>query len=312
MPEIGEKVTIGTLRALVKPECQIVFVDWQAKLNAAVASFPGFISLEILSSHEKKNEWMIVQRFNNEASLAGWRKSTHYKELIEDLQKLVVPFGITEEQAGASSIQTGITEVFVTEVNPDKVKAYRDWIAKIHQAEAKFPGFRGTYVQSPEVGQGKNWITLLQFDTPENLDHWLNSPERQQVIKESESLIESLERHRVISPYAGWFASIAKVGQIPAAWKQGMIVLLVLFPIVMLEMKYLNPLLKGLNSSLGTFIGNTLSVALVTWPLVPYAIKGLRWWLTPEGPNKTLATILGTLFVIGLYLIEIAVFWNLM
>ncbi|MBN9376886.1 MAG: hypothetical protein J0H93_00770 [Chlamydiales bacterium] len=51
-------------------------------------------------------------------------------------------------------------------------------MAKIHEAEARFPGFKGVYVKPPRETQGKTWITLLQFDTPENLDLWLHSAER--------------------------------------------------------------------------------------------------------------------------------------
>ena len=83
-------------------------------------------------------------------------------------------------------------------------------------------------VQSPQKGHGRNWITLLQFDFAEKLNDWLASPERQEVLKEGESLVESMESHRVISPYAGWFSSVYKKdGEIPL-WKQTMVVLLAL------------------------------------------------------------------------------------
>ncbi len=185
-------------------------------------------------------------------------------------------------------------------------KDYRAWIAKIHHVEAKFPGFRGVYVQSPK-GRGKHWITLLQFDSMQNLEGWLQSPERKQVLQESAPLISSLEAHRVFSPYAGWFASIAKVGELPPVWKQTMLVLLVLFPIVVFELKYLSPLLSGLNSSVSTFISNALSVTLISFPMMPIAILFLGWWLST---NSLKTTIRGTLLLGLLYLAEIALFWN--
>ena len=40
-----------------------------------------------------------------------------------------------------------------------------------------------------------------------------------------------------------------------------MIVLLVLYPVVMLEHLYLNPLLQSLGMAVAIFIGNVLSVA---------------------------------------------------
>ena len=199
-----------------------------------------------------------------------------------------------------------VTEVIVTEVTPGKEEEFRMWSAKIHQAEAKFPGFRGVYIQSPKRG-GKFWITLLQFDTLENLDRWLQSSERKQVLQESSPLVSSLETHRVISSSTGWLASIAKTGELPPVWKQTMLVLLVLFPIVVFELKYLSPLTASLNPSLGTFIGNAISVTLISFPMMPIALYFLGWWLSPHSLKTS---IVGSILLGLLYLAEIALFWN--
>lgn len=300
--------TIATLRVHVLPQSKNIYLSWQAKLNTHIATFKGFISLETSVSNERLNEWVVVQRFHSAEDLLTWHQSDIYQVLMQELKT----FGddVREVSTDSSSFQSGVTEVFVTAVTPDKEKDYREWMAKMHQVEATFPGFRGTYVQSPSLTKGGNWITLLHFDTPQNLDNWLSSKEREEVLKESEPLIASLENHRVISPYAGWFDSFSKSGEASAAWKQAMIVLLVLFPIVMLEFKFLNPWLTSLNVSFATFIGNTLSVALVTWPMVPLAIWLLGWWL--ENTKRIWITILGTCVVLLLYAIEVRLFWNLL
>lgn len=310
MPEFAQKPNIHTLQVTVSPEAKDAFIDWQAKLNAVIAAFPGFISLEILSQPDAANTWCIVQRFNDAEKASAWHSSQACADLLTEIRNLSVNHEINEKISTDSSIQTGVTEVIVVQINPDKENAYREWMAKMHLEEAKFPGFRGVYVQSPNHVHGKNWITLLQFDSTENLDRWLASPERQEVMKESQSLITSVESHRIISPYAGWFSSIAKIGELPPLWKQTMLVLLVLFPIVMLELKYLSPWTSHLNLSLGMFIGNAISVSLVSWPMMPIAIWLLGWWLVPQGENKLKKNILGTLIVLGLYLLEILLLWK--
>lgn len=289
------------------------FANWQAKFHEAIVTSPGFISLEILSPAGSDScDWGIVERFADAETLEAWHHSDKRNSLFEELQSFVdnqkadaiseVPFKINNPQGG-------VTEVFVTEVLPEKEDVYRQWISKMHQVEANFPGFRGVYVQSPSRGSGKNWITLLQFDTPENLDRWLTSEERQKVLKESESMISALDSHRMISPFAGWFSSISKGVKAPPAWKQAMIVLLVLFPIVMLEMKFLSPFTAGLNPSLAMFISNVISVALIAWPTVPWVIKLLDWWLMPSAQSYWRDNVLGTLLVLFLYVIEISIFW---
>lgn len=306
MPQFIEKPSFITLHLKEQTQHHNEFVLWQSKLNAAIAAFPGFVSLEFLASNQ--DTWTIVQRFKSPSDTASWRSSKTYSQLIKEVKTFVVEFN--EDLSQEKLLHSGVTEVFITQVAAEKEKQFQKWMAKIHEAEAKFPGFRGLYVQSPNHSGGSHWITFLQFDTPENLDLWLDSEQRQNILKESTPLISALESHRVISPYAGWFASIAKVGEIPAAWKQSMVVLLVLFPIVMLEMWFLNPWLKGLNLSLATFIGNFLSVGLLAWPCMPLAIRALKWWLLPKPQDRWKITLIGFLLILCLYALEVIIFWS--
>lgn len=307
MPVYIEKPILVTTQVDVKPENKAAFVDWEAKFNTCVTSAPGFVSLEFSSLPSEKDSWLIVQRFANEHTAQQWQGSKQYAAIFGELKAIINEEGVKQMPANGSGGIGNVTEVLVTEVHPDKEAAYRAWSAKIHQVEAKFPGFRGVYIQAPTSAQGKHWITLLQFDTMENLDRWLQSPERKEVLKESASLICSLESHRVISPYAGWFASIAKRGELPPVWKQTMVVLLVLFPIVVIELKYLSPLLGSLNPALKTFISNAISVTLISFPMMPIAIRGLNWWLIGHEPK---VGVVGTLLVLLLYAAEIYLLWN--
>jgi uncharacterized protein len=304
MPLFIEKPAIITLKVEIKSDDKNEFVDWQADVNTKISNARGFVSLEFSSPFEEQKSWLIVQCFTDPETSSAWRNSNVYKDLIEKLKALAINQEVKEVESNESS-EKGITEVIVTEVSPGKEEDFRAWSAKIHQVEAKFPGFRGVYVQSPKGG--KHWITLLQFDTMENLDRWLQSPERKNVLQESKPFISSLESHRVVSPYAGWFASIVRTGELPPVWKQTMLVLLVLFPIVVFEIKFFSPLTAGLNPSLGTFIGNALSVTLISFPMMPIAIWFLGWWLSKHSLKTT---IVGTMLIGLLYLIEIALFWN--
>jgi antibiotic biosynthesis monooxygenase (ABM) superfamily enzyme len=307
----SERQVILTVRVLDGSMTE--FIEWQTKFNTSISAFPGFISLEILSSaKDLESIWTMTQRFSNSGNLLKWQESKEHQSLMQELENLLGSNAIQEIRSNIANIHQGVTEVFVTAVNPNKEQAFRQWIGKIHQVEARFPGFRGMYIQAPTQEQGRNWLTFLHFDTSDNLDRWLCSAERQEVLMELKPLISSLESHRVISPYAGWFASIEQGGIIPNVWKQTMVVLLVLFPIVMLELKFLPLLIGNAHPAVATFIGNAISVTLIAWPMMPIAIRFLNWWLSPEEGNKQKTNRLGLLVVISLYLLEIAIFWNLL
>lgn len=168
----------------------------------------------------------------------------------------------------------------------------------------------GTLVQAPPSDAQPVWTTLVRFSRPEQLDAWLASPQRQELLRQSEGLEASWKSHRMPSSFAGWFAGGEAEHSAPAAWKQTAIVLLVLFPAVMLELRFLSPRLAGLNPALATFIGNAISVALVTWPLAPLAIRSLRWWLQPDPAHRARAGIFGVATVAALYAIELGIFWT--
>lgn len=292
----------------IQPDTENAFAVWLAKLHKSIASFEQFVSLEILSSQQfPKIEWTIIQRFENGEALKKWYQSEKRDELFEELKLYLDkndPAAFKENYQPFEEELAGVTEVFVTHILPSQIDSYREWIGKIHQAESKFPGFRRTFVQSPKDEKKGSWITLLQFDTPEQLDRWLTSKERQQLLKEGEPFIRSLESHHVVSGFSGWFANRSELDQPPAVWKQTMLVLLVLFPIVMLELKYLSPWTKQFNPSIATFIGNAISVSLVSWPTIPVAIYFLGWWLEPHKPFSA-GNLLGIGIVCTLYLIEV-------
>lgn len=309
MPESTNQYTAATLYITTLPEFKSQFTNWQAKLNASIAGINGFISLEIVASTTQHASWVIAERFSSPESLSAWQASSQNVNLMKELKTFIVNDSFKENVEKEALQQSGVTEVIITQIHPDQEEAYRKWSAKIHQIEANFEGFRGLYFQSPVESRGCYWITLLQFDTPKHLDNWLQSKEREEILNESTSLISSLETHRMSSPYAGWFYSVAKGQEPPSVWKQTMLVLLVLFPIVMLELKYLLPQLSKLNISLATFISNALSVTLISFPLMPIAIYLLNWWLYPKCKKPLWVNALGISVVLFLYLLEILLFW---
>lgn len=201
-------------------------------------------------------------------------------------------------------------EVFVTHVSQGNKDAYRDWASKIQQVEKTFPGYLGVYTQPPSEIEPNNWITILQFETEQHLENWLQSKKRLEILEESKRFVENYEMHRLSNPFYGWFQSILKFPKrISLVIKETMLVLLVLFPIVMLEIRYLNPHLTALNLSLATFIGNAISVSLISFPFMPICLYFFGWWLSQDIAKTNLfKNILGFIAVFALYAIEILIF----
>ena len=126
-------------------------------------------------------------------------------------------------------------------------------------------------------------------------------------MEEVEPFIDTRER-QVATAFSGWFTFSDAPGQVPPNWKQSMIVLLTLYPIVMLELLFLNPLTQSLGMAVATFIGNALSVAATGFLLIPLALRAFEWWLLPRPNDSPRVEAAGIALIVGLYAISIVVF----
>jgi antibiotic biosynthesis monooxygenase (ABM) superfamily enzyme len=306
--EIAQSSVLTKFR--IRSGAQTAFFAWQARLAAAAAAAPGFLSIEFLPVPNSPREWQMVLQFHDAQRLAEWRGSRCRILLYEEAQPLLDQAAQPDEAAAPDfHAQGSVTEAIATRVRPGREAAFLDWSAKIQRAQAEFAGYCGTYLQAPSPEQ-PFWTTLIRFAGPEQLDRWLASAERRRLIAESAALVESWSSRRLTPAFAGWFPA-EDAGATPPSWKQAMVVLLMLFPIVMLELHYLVPLMRGLDPVLGTFIGNAISVSLLAWPVMSVANRALDWWLRPPAAARRWSTSLGTVFLLGLFALEILVFRRL-
>jgi antibiotic biosynthesis monooxygenase (ABM) superfamily enzyme len=295
----------------LRPDAENTFAEWQARALTRAAGFEGFLNSEITPSGQGL-AWNVLLRFADSARLEAWRQSETWHRLLEDAAPLLAEKSSIEVQVKEGEAGSGVVEVIITQVKPGKEAAYREWETRIQQAQSKFPGYRGSYVQPPVAGE-LGWTTLMRFDTAKQLDTWLKSPERAALVKESESLVDYAHLQRMGTSFPGWFPTDPKTGKGPPNWKAGMLVLLGLFPIVMMEAKFLSPQLKGVNPSLSMFIGNVISCALTTYLTMPLFIKVLPWWLFPKsGSSKVAVNAAGAALIFLLYAISVAALWHLL
>jgi heme-degrading monooxygenase HmoA len=116
-------------------------------------------------------------RFATTGHLDTWRESETWRHLLAGAQSLIAEKSSIEIEVKETEPDGGVVEVIVTKVKAGREAAYRQWETKIQQAQSKFPGYCGSYVQPPLAGE-LGWTTLMRFDTAEHLDKWLKSPER--------------------------------------------------------------------------------------------------------------------------------------
>ena len=164
-------------------------------------------------------------------------------------------------------------------------------------------------------GVQEDWLAILRFDTEANLQAWLDSPERHKLLRDAEAFTEEFHARIARTGFDQWFPMPAPGTSPPAAWKQNMLVLLMLYPVVFLfGLTIQTPLLigrAGLPFAVALFIGNVASVLLLNY-LVPWVSNRFAWWLQPPPRHTRWIDVGGTALVVALYAVMVLVFWRLL
>jgi antibiotic biosynthesis monooxygenase (ABM) superfamily enzyme len=119
---------------------------------------------------------------------------------------------------------------------------------------------------------------MVTFDSDDHLEAWLGSEDRAALIAQSEGIARDTAMRWVRSGFKGWFDIARPAGvEQPAPWKFTWPILVGLYPIVMLEILFMNNKLACMDLAFSNLIGNTLSVALLGWPVVAVLTKLMGW-----------------------------------
>ncbi len=243
----GKAVTIVT-QTRVEPGKGEDFARWQQRVSEAVATQPGFVKETVMPpSPPSQVDWVILQRFASRGAAVTWLRSAERQRLVAEAQPILVGQDdihlVSNSQPGV--LPAPVSAVISTRIKPGQEEAYLQWGRRIAEAQAKSPGFQGYRREPPVPGVQEDWLTILRFDSEANLQTWLNSPERKKLLEESEAFTDECHTRIVRTGFDQWFEVPGAAP--PSAWKQNMVVLMVLYPLVFLLNEWLQkPILVGI------------------------------------------------------------------
>ena len=295
-------VTVIT-NTCVRPENVTEFAEWQANMDRMISVFPGYVGGEVIPPYPPTQpDWVIVQRFDSAEHLKGWLDSPQRRDMVARIQPILVGDDAVNVFVGKDTSSTELSEVatavIMTKVSEGSEAEFLTWHDRANEIQSKFPGYIGCELQPPVAGFQDNWVTMLRFDSPQRLDDWLASPERQALVIDADTFVEKSEIRAARSCFASWFRFGGKTDDSPPPWKMNYIILLGLYPIVMLEILFLNPYLNWLPIPAGNFVGNVISVGVLGWPVVAVLSRWLGWWLVPAPRRSRFRDVGGALLVL--------------
>lgn len=290
--------------------------SWQIRFHTKVIQFEGFMSADLLPPpHANSRDWKLIVRFRTSDQLDQWMHSAERSWLIAEAEELLADGAVFSEnlpEKEETSHPGGVTEIIRSQIRPGMEEAYRLWTRRTQEAQARFEGFRGVHIIAPTPSSGSSeWTTLLRFDSEANLDRWRHSPERSALLEEAREVIHKTEATRLKSPFPGWTPIDPKTGAAPPRWKTGLLVLVGLYPLVMINLRYVRPLFGSVDTTLVTLILNILTVAATTYITMPFLVGRFSWWLMPttaDSARHPKITLSGLAMMAGILLSEAIIF----
>lgn len=279
----------------VHPDKTAQYIAAQRAITDAARRSPGFVGTEVLGPVAGlQEEWVAIFRLESNEAMKQWLESAERGKLMARIENSLLEPSRMLILASDDSTEPPVAMVFTHRVADEKVRDYLAWRRKAIAAQAHYPGYLATEFFEPH-GKMDEWVDVVRYDSLKDLEHWMESKERRDLLEELDSIVESRHAHRVTG-LEGWFA-MNRPGETaagPPSWKQALAVLFALYPTVM-ALTFLNSLWQSRSLSVRMLFGNILSVALLTWLVMPAVSRLLGFWLSSTGRNwKTEALGIGT------------------
>ena len=293
----------------VRPGSEGAFVSWQEKLNRAASGYAGFIGAEIHSPTPEQSRWSVIYRFDSIANLQAWINSATRQHLVAEKQRYCDGPATHQIVTGAAApTDTLVTTVVTHRVQPEEVDDFLSWQERIRLAERKFPGHQGSEIFRPIEGVQDEWTVVYRYNSPADLDRWLTSTEREQLLAEGRKFGD-FEIRTIDSSFGNWFSSAERGANArpPSDAKTVIAVWVGLYPTVLLLTLARSP--ARLPMWLDMLVGNLMSSLIMTFVTMPFYVNPLlKRWLYPAPHASTTATNVRAAVLIT----AVMVFWSVL
>lgn len=197
-------------------------------------------------------------------------------------------------------------------------RVFNQWYGRLVEAASQYEGYTRTDLCPPlDCGDGVvKWYYIVHFSTPRHLKGWLDSDIRKTLLAEGQDTFLAYRYKSFTTGLEGWFSNQyggdeeqRTLG--PPAWKQVLSVVLGLYPVIMIQGIVFGAL--GLMQSwprpTSMVVNNLVTSSLLTWLVMPFVTRSLRFWLFPAYRiTSTGRDLSGALIVIVALAIMVVIF----
>lgn len=168
-------------------------------------------------------------------------------------------------------------------VRPGHEGRFEELLSEIIQVSKTYRGYVGTDVLRPRPGSGGLYHVIFRFDDQENLNRWLESPERLEILDQIDRELEEPSRFQVISGLETWFCLPGrKTLEPPPRYKMAVVTWVAITPLLIGFNSLFAPWLEQLSLPMRFVCSTPILVVIMTYGLMPAMTKLFRGWLYPH------------------------------
>ena len=256
------------------------FIAWDRRIRAASESFPGHLGSEVQppdSSHP--GEWVTLYSFATRGDLEVWLRSDERAALMAEAADFIDGPAREQRVAAFRPAAEPVTVVFSQRIAPKNHDTFAALHADVVSRLRRFPGFLASDLIAPVDGVQDDHVIVASFASRADLDRWLDSDVRRNWLARIERLVEGDRTMNVVGGFGGWFPAQPSRPGGPKRWKQAVAVLIALFPTVLVITLVRGEIAPDMNVVLAVLVGNIISVAILSFLLMPWLTKKLEPWL---------------------------------
>lgn len=164
----------------------------------------------------------------------------------------------------------------------------RDWeqaIGDLMRTSSTFPGYLGSIFLRPMSSSQPHYRVYTKFDSDESMQRWYNSEQRLERVSRLEPFEQQPAEVQHLTGFETWF-TLVDDGLISAApppkSKMFFVVWLAVFGTVLPLIALLRPLTASLPNLVASAVMSAISVAMMTWIVLPALTWLFKGWLYPK------------------------------
>jgi antibiotic biosynthesis monooxygenase (ABM) superfamily enzyme len=284
------------------------FARCAAGLAVSAGAATGYVTGQVAADESCFDRATSVT-FTSAAALHAWLDSPDRSQLLAEAGAGGFPRISSDIIVDADSSSTGVSVFRHTVTTGDEADFVRAQ-TELVRLSAAFSGFEGATLLRP-ARSGGDWLSVLRFRTDRQLQAWVDSAERRAALPDLRShLAEDFTVVTSRAPFGSILRTQDGTTRVTPEWKTAMLVLLVLYPTVMTLSRFLGPVLDdaGAQPWLSMWLSQIVSVALMTWLLMPWMTGLFRRWLDPvDGAGARVSLIGAGVAVVG-YAVTLTIF----